>query len=293
MRRRNEVLVGIVTTLAVVSGLIGTLWLARGGLQPGYPLYVKFEWGSGLKQGQPVLLSGVNVGYVDGVSLQPDGWLVVRMRVRNNYHVPHGTTAAIEPNGFFGDMLIALKPSKPSLTSFAASDTIPAGKQATQLAEVLAHVDTITSNLAKLTTALNRELVDQSGIRDLHATLQETQALIAKLGKLADQQNAELTRTQLSLRRVADAVDSAKVNAALQGLADAGAATSELATDLKATSQRLDAVLAKVESGAGSAARLLNDDGLYRDTRALLQRLDSLTADFKRNPKKYVKLSIF
>ncbi len=293
MRRRNEVLVGIVTTIAVVAGIVGTLWLARGGLQPGYPLYVKFAWGAGLKQGQPVLLSGVNVGYVQSVALQTDGWLVVQMRVRRNYHVPHGTTAAIEPNGFFGDMLIALKPTKPSLTNFAPNDTVPSGKPATQLAEVLAHVDTITSNLAELSSALNAEFVGKSGIRDLHATLQETQALIAKLGKLADEQNAELTRTQQSLRRVADAVDSAKVNAALKGLTDAGNSTSALATDLKATSQRLDAVLAKVESGNGSAARLLNDDGLYRDTRALLQRLDSLTADFKRNPKKYVKLSIF
>ena len=293
MRRRNEVLVGIVTTIAVAAGIVGTLWLARGGLQPGYPLFVKFAWGAGLKQGQPVLLSGVNVGYVQSVALQPDGWLVVQMRVRKNYHVPHGTTAAIEPNGFFGDMLIALKPTKPSLTNFAPSDTVPSGKPATQLAEVLAHVDTITSNLAKLSSALNAEFVGKSGIRDLHATLQETQALIAKLGKLADQQNAELTRTQQSLRRVADAVDSAKVNAALKGLTDAGNSTSALATELKATSQRLDAVLAKVESGNGSVARLLNDDGLYRDTRALLQRLDSLTADFKKNPKKYVKLSIF
>jgi phospholipid/cholesterol/gamma-HCH transport system substrate-binding protein len=293
MRRRNEVLVGIVTTVAVVAAIIGTLWLARGGLQPGYPLFVKFTWGAGLKQGQPVLLSGVNVGYVQSVALQPDGWLVVHMRVRKNYKVPHGTTAAIEPNGFFGDMLIALKPSKPSLTNFAPNDTIPSGKPATQLAEVLAHVDTITANLAKLSSALNAEFVDRSGLRDLHATLQETKTLIATLGKVAEQQNAELTRTQLSLRRVADAVDSAKINATLKGLTDAGRSTTELATELKSTSQRLDSVLAKMDKGNGSAARLLNDDGLYRDTRALLQRLDSLTADFKKNPRKYIKLSIF
>jgi hypothetical protein len=32
---------------------------------------------------------------------------------------------------------------------------------------------------------------------------------------------------------------------------------------------------------------------MYRDTRALLQRLDSLTADFQRNPRKYIKFSVF
>jgi len=293
MRRRNEVFVGIVTTLAVVAGLLGTLWLARGGLQPSYPLFVKFAWGAGLRQGQPVLLSGVNVGYVDGVVLQPDGWLVVRLRVRKQYHVPHGTTAAIEPNGFFGDMLVALKPSKPSPTVFAARDTIPAGKPTAQIAEVLAHVDTITANVAKLTMALNREFTDQGGFRDLRATLRGTQQLVAELKQIAARQDAELARTQASLRRMASAVDSARVAAALASLSEAGHSTSELARDLQQTSRQLDAVLAKVDKGEGSAARLLNDDGLYRDTRALLQRLDSLTADFKRNPKKYIKLSIF
>lgn len=293
MRRRNEVLVGIVTTMAVVAGLIGTLWLARGGLQPGYPLYGKFAWGAGLKQGQPVLLSGVNVGYVEDVALQPDGWLVVRMRIRRNYHVPHGTTAAIEPNGFFGDMLIALKPSKPSQTQFAAGDTIPAGKQATQLGDVLAHVDTITANLSRLMVTLNREFVERNGFAKMHETITRSNELIARLSALAEQQNVELTKTQQSMRRVMNAVDSAKIDQTIRSLADAGKATTDLATELKATTARLDSVLAKADHGNGSAAKLLNDDGLYRDTRALLQRLDSLTADFKKNPRKYVKLSIF
>jgi len=293
MRRRNEVLVGIVTTIAVVAGLVGTLWLARGGLTPGYPLFVKFTWGAGLKQGQPVLLSGVNIGYVEDVKIQPDGWLVVRLRVRRQYHVPHGTTAAIEPNGFFGDMLIALKPTKPSPTTFAANDTIPAGRPAAQLADVLAHVDTITRNVAALTTTMNREFSDDAGFRDLRTTLRETGRLVVQLQGIAARQDAELTKTQESLRRVANAVDSARVNAALVSLTDAGRSTTQLTDELRKTAQQLDAVLAKADHGEGSAARLLNDDGLYRDTRALLQRLDSLTADFKKNPRKYVKLSIF
>ena len=54
MKRRDEVLVGIVSTISLVMGLLGALWLARGGLQPGYSLYAKFVWGAGLRTGQPV-----------------------------------------------------------------------------------------------------------------------------------------------------------------------------------------------------------------------------------------------
>jgi hypothetical protein len=37
----------------------------------------------------------------------------------------------------------------------------------------------------------------------------------------------------------------------------------------------------------------MNDPAMYNDVRALLQRLDSLTADFQKNPRKYIKFSIF
>ena len=66
-----------------------------------------------------------------------------------------------------------------------------------------------------------------------------------------------------------------------------------LGADLRTTAANLDAVLKKLEAGQGSAGLLLNDPGMYRDTRALLQRLDSLTADFQRNPRKYIKFSVF
>jgi phospholipid/cholesterol/gamma-HCH transport system substrate-binding protein len=55
----------------------------------------------------------------------------------------------------------------------------------------------------------------------------------------------------------------------------------------------MTALLSKMESGEGSAAKLLNDPGLYNDVRALVQRVDSLTADFKKNPRKYINLEIF
>ena len=143
MKQRDEVLVGIVATVALVMGFLGALWLARGGLAPGYPLHATFVWGAGLKQGQPVLLAGVTVGYVADVTLRPDGMLVVTMRVRKQYQVPKGTTATIEPNGFFGDMLVALHPSTPTTETFAIGDTVPPGLSSPSVGAVLSRVDSL------------------------------------------------------------------------------------------------------------------------------------------------------
>ena len=293
MKRRDEVLVGIVATAALALAVIGSLYLARGGLSPGYPVYSVFKWGSGLKQGQPVMLSGVTVGYVDGVEFRRDGHLIVGMRIYKQFGVPKGTTARVVPNGFFGDMMVAMQPTVPTDEAFVPGDTIPAGPPALQLSDVIARVDSIGADLQILTTALRSEFVDKGGLAEIRRTVVSANALITMLGEVAQAQSAELTKTQEALRRIANAVDSATVDSTMRGLKDAAGNVNLLATDLRTTTTRLNGVLAKLEHGDGSAGMLLNDEGMYRDVRSLLQRLDSLTTDFQRNPRKYIKLSIF
>lgn len=293
MKRRDEVLVGMVATVALVMGFMGALWLARGGLQPGYPLHAKFVWGAGLKQGQPVLLAGVNVGYVDDVNLRPDGMLVVTMRIRNEYEVPKGTTATIEPNGFFGDMLVALHPAGPAVDHFARGDTVPPGRASPAIGDILARVDTLAGHLTALTGALRKQLVEEDGLREIRGAINRANRVMADLQQIAAEQNEELKRTQAALRRVANAVDSVQIDSTISALKGAASSVTALSSDLHATTARLDTLLDRVTRGPGTAGRLVNDAGLYNDVRGTLQRLDSLMADFMKNPKKYVKLSIF
>ena len=293
MKRSNEILVGITATIALIIAVIGSLYLARGGLQPGYKLYAKFTWGAGLKQGQPVLLSGVNVGFVHGVEIRPDGLLIVELRVRKEYHIPQGTTATIEPNGFFGDQLVALHPDKPNPASLSPGDTLLAGRATPSIGDVLARVDTIAANFSVLTTSLRKEFVDANGFAELRRAVKSADGVMADLSKLATDQNAEFTKTQAALRKATSAIDSASIDSTLRSFKSAAANINTLTADLSATSAKLSATLDKVNNGQGSLGKLMNDPAMYDDIRKLLGRLDSLTADFKANPRKYIKLSIF
>lgn len=293
MKRRDEVLVGITATIAIIALVIGSLWLARGGLQQGYPLFAKFTWGAGLKQGQPVLLAGVNVGYVESVELRADGILIVKMRVRKNYHVPLGTTATIEPNGFFGDQLVALHPTQPNPRTFEPNDTLLSGRPTPQIGDVLARLDTVMGHISVLSKGLRTELVDNQGLADLHKTVTAASTLIAQLGEVARRQSDELSRTQAAMRRAVGAIDSSRIDSTLRSFSGAATNVSALTNDLRETTGKLDATLAKLNDGNGTASKLLNDPTLYSDVRSLVTRLDSLTADFKKNPRKYIKLSIF
>ena len=293
MKRSNEILVGITATAALILAVVGSLYLARGGLEPGYNLFAKFTWGAGLKQGQPVLLSGVSVGYVNSVEIRPDGLLIVQLRVRKEYKIPKGTTATIEPNGFFGDQLVALHPDKPNPESFSPGDTLLSGRATPSIGDVLARVDTIAANISVLTSSLKHELVETNGFADLRHAVKSADAMVADLSKLARDQNAELAKTQAALRRAASAVDSTAIDSTLRSFKSAAASINSLSADLSATSAKLNATIDRATNGNGSLGKLMNDPGLYNDVRSLVTRIDSLTADFKKNPRKYIQLSIF
>jgi phospholipid/cholesterol/gamma-HCH transport system substrate-binding protein len=293
MKTRDEILVGLVVTVAVVVTVLGSLWLARGGLSKGYPLYAKFPWGAGLKQGQPVMLVGVSAGYVDQVDLHQDGTLVTTLRIQKNYQVPITSRATVIPNGIFGDMAVALTPSKPDPRSYKPGDTVPIGPSSAGIAELTAKADSVMRSVNSITTALQHELVATGGIRDLRNTIGATNRLVVEFSAIAEEQSRQLSATMTSVRRATGAINPAKVDSTLTNFQTTSANLAQLSAQVKETSAKLDAVLAKVDSGPGSVAKLVNDPGAYNDVRALLQRMDSLLADIKKNPKRYINVKIF
>ena len=300
MKRRDEVLVGALLTVATAVALIGTIWLVRGGLSSGYPLYTKFAWGANLKQGQPVLLAGVSVGYVASVQLRDDGFLDVGLSVEKVRKVPKNSTASVKPIGIFGDASIALTPTGPSTLSYSPGDTVPAGKGETDIQSVLNRVDSIGATVSGMTKTLNAELIQSGGIRDIRkalanaATLSASAAaLSAQLQTIAAEQNRNVTTIMTSFKRAANAVDSASIDSTLKNFRKSSESLTRIASNLDSSSKRVDHLLGGIERGEGTVGKLMRDSLLYRDLRGLVTQADSVLADLKANPKKYINLRIF
>jgi phospholipid/cholesterol/gamma-HCH transport system substrate-binding protein len=235
----------------------------------------------------------VSVGYVDQVDLHQDGTLVTTLRIQKHYQVPVTSKATVIPNGIFGDMAIALTPSKPDPRSFKPGDTVPIGPSTPGIAELTSKADSVMRSVNAVTTALEHEMVATGGIRDLRNTIAATNRLVNDFSAIANEQSRQLSATMTSLRRATGAIDPAKVDSTVKNFRTASANLAEISSQIKETSGKLDAILAKVDSGPGSAAKLINDPGAYNDVRGLLQRMDSLLADIKKNPKRYINVKIF
>jgi phospholipid/cholesterol/gamma-HCH transport system substrate-binding protein len=318
MKRRDEVIVGVFVTVAVVVGVVGTLWLARRGYSKSYPMYAVFDWGNNVKTGQPVLLAGVQVGYVDQVHLDPAGVLDVALSIDKQWKIPEGTTATVQNEGFFGDKSVALHPclraqatvgvegaagAVPPATSstptcragafYPPGDTIPTGKPAPTIDQMLARVDSMSGSLSDVVKAFQVEMVQKNGVEDLHKTIQSTNALLLELHRVAEQQSAALTLTLATIRKSASALDSAALDTTVRNVAATTQNLKQMTSKLQETSARLDSVMESVAHGNGTVSKLLNDPSVYNDIHTLLARLDSLTADIKANPKRYINVRVF
>jgi phospholipid/cholesterol/gamma-HCH transport system substrate-binding protein len=294
MRRRDEVAVGVLLTIATAVVILGTLWLARGGLSTGYPLYTKFTWGQNLKQGQPVTLAGVRVGYVGNVDLRYDGYLDVMLRIDDDRKIPLGSIASVEPVGIFGDVQVALLPKLgPNPKSYASGDTVPAGPPTPSIGDVLSRVDSIGQSVNTMMKAMQSDFVQAGALRDLRTTIGKTAAFSAQLQAIAAEQNSNLSATLAAYRRAASALDSARIEATLENLRLTSSNITRLTADLDSGTAKLNGLMARVDRGEGTVGKLLTDTLLYHDIRGLVGRTDSLLADFKANPKKYINLRIF
>jgi phospholipid/cholesterol/gamma-HCH transport system substrate-binding protein len=300
MKRRDEVLVGVFLMAAVAIGLLGTLWLVRGGLSSGYPLYVKFAWGQNLKPGQPVLLAGVNVGGVRDVKLRDDGYLDVILRVNDGIKVPKNSFASVKPIGIFGDAAVGLTPKGPSSVSFAPNDTVPVGPSDTDIQAIMNRVDSIGATVQLMTKTLNAELVAAGGFKDMRKTMANAAELSAnasrlsvQLNAIAAEQNRNLSLTMASFRRAASAVDSAQIDSTLKNFRTSSASLTRIAANLDSTTKKVNVLVSGIERGEGTVGKFMKDTLLYRDLRGLVTQADSVLADLKANPKKYINLRIF
>lgn len=293
MRRRDEVLVGLFTTVAIVILALASIWLVRGGLNRGYLLHSRFSWGAGIKQGNPVWLVGVNVGTVDQVDLDPRGTLVVTYRIAREHRVPVGTRATIVPNGFFGDMAVAFTPEEPNPVFHNPGDTIPAGVPAAGLQGLMQRADTLSGAISVMMQSLREQLVDSGGIREMRRAATAMNRLLGTFNEVAQVQSREMQSTLVALRSRINAVDSARIDSAVRAMQASSASLQAFTGELQTASTRFNTLLTKMESGDGSMAKMLNDPGLYNDLRRVASRVDSLMLDLMANPRRYLKFSVF
>ena len=300
MKRTNEALVGLLLLLGGAVAVFGSIWLVRGSLGKGYPVYARFPWGAGLKPGQPVLLAGVTAGSIADVEYDPQGTVRVTLRMTRGFNIPKGSAAQSIAVGFFGDRAIAIEPIIGVTETIPAGDSVKVVRSGATTDDIIATGDSIAMDVRGITLPLRQQMTDSGGVRDVREILRSTSELTKQLNSVIMAQNAQLTmamtsvnRSLKALERTTAAFDSMRVDSLQRNAGRATANVAAITDSLRITMRSINATMARLERGEGTAGKLLSDSLLYNDIRRLVIRVDSVTADFKRDPRKFIKFSVF
>lgn len=74
---------------------------------------------------------------------------------------------------------------------------------------------------------------------------------------------------------------------------DLAAQTSDFINKISILSDELKILIHNINDGAGTLGKLARDPALYERTTSLIDKIESLTDEIKKNPKKFFKFSIF
>jgi phospholipid/cholesterol/gamma-HCH transport system substrate-binding protein len=276
-------------------------------------LYAKFPAVEGLLEANPVICNGLVIGNVYKTEPADElmSSILVTIRITENVKIPTDSRAVIKGNllgtpavvinkgmaatyfnkgdtiptiaasGFMSEVLDQLGPTQQKLNNALggldtllnkANGTLDARTQQ-NIQQSIAHLSTITANLAQATASLNALMKEQNSaitgaIANLEATSRQVKEGTQPLPAIM--QNMEKFSTNLSEADI-----------------------KKIVNDLNGTIASLNTTLAKLNQKDNSIGALMNDKKLYDNLASTTNSLNLLLQDLRLHPKRYVNVSVF
>jgi len=205
-----------------------------------FHLKARFKTVSGLKEGNNVRFSGINVGTVDGIELITDTSVMVDLVIKNNVQqfIKTDAFASIGSDGLMGDKVLTISPGIAG--SQVKNNDIIQSKSAVEIADIMASLKTsvdnagvITAQLAQLSYKLNngngalaKMISDEGFSNSLQNTLTNLQTSTGEFaqfttnlndGKLAVKLDSTMSNLQAGTKGLSDNMDAVKNSFLLRG----------------------------------------------------------------------------
>ena len=285
---KQEIGVGALVLMGLAVFTVGLFWLTGRSIKStGVKADVVFSNVSGLKQGDPVMVSGVKKGRVQSVKLQRVGRVEVVLELASDVKPRVDASASVGSTDFFGARFVDFSPGddqKPYLQDgHAIVGTTPPA-----LMDVATGVATRANELIGNASGI----VNQQLAEDIHNTLVATQRGLNVLNEAGSgSMIRQTTATLASVERVMARIDTILGNG--KRIDSLGANITDLTNELSHATASLNGLLAKVNKGEGTLGRLASDSTLYNDLHKTLNALTDLLTDLKERPGRYVHVKVF
>ena len=328
-RRRSDVAVGAAVLLGILLIVFGTLYLKGDpfGAEERVVVARFIEVGS-LLQGSTVKLRGVPIGAVDRIELEPAGGAVlVTMSVDADVQFPEDAAVLLAPESMFGDWHAEVVPRArfPQYNFLEAPDPqVLPGAALPDISRLTAVADEIAQNMKTLSDRVELAFTEETALQvrraienigqvseELSGLIEGQQRTFVDVAENLQTTARALEVTALTVQRTFAEAETAIGNGRLDRImgniesssANADSLVNELLAstqELRAIAQRADTtfmamgeITAAIERGEGTLGMLVRDTVLYRSLVESNIEMQALLADIRKNPRRYINLTIF
>ncbi len=275
--RKTEIVVGFTITLALLILAIGIVLGKRIDLfSSRVYLNIAFSNISGIEQGDPVVIRGVDAGRVENIKLDAEH-VILRISIKKSIPLYSDVEFTIESRELMGGKQIVIYPGESGQSTdihqmFRGKIRGDLGLLLSKGEELIARFDSVLSKTNKLFHS-----------EDIVQILRNLQEGTLQVTGLLKENRKNLTNTISRLNKVTHQIETDSTAAHL----------GRLVTDLDSAAVMVHKIARRMNSEEGTVGKLLRDRSLYDQLVVTFTDLDSLITDIKANPKKYIKVSLF
>ncbi|MCM1300949.1 MAG: MlaD family protein [Alistipes senegalensis] len=265
--------------------------------------YAAYDQVSGVQHASPIMMKGVKIGTVTGIAFDPSmsDKVVLQLTVQRRYRLPEDSEAKIFSNGLMGNKAIEIIYGA-SQAYLRSGDTLRAGRDRDLMDMAGSELDFFKQQFSKIATDLTATLENLNGLLERNAanidgTLGNLNALSGDMASVLDAEKGHLRQAIADLSRFAGTLgeNSGQIDSLIGNLNrfSAQLTDEQIVARLGSAVDELTTLLASIEHGDGTMARIVNDPALYESVNGAVENLSALLADMKQYPGRYVHLSVF
>ena len=262
--------------------------------------YVNFDNVEGLAKSAPVTLNGLAIGKVNTISINPkNGKLEVELQITTDFPISATSKAVLYEPGLIGGKQILIEPDftnptlakngqllvgdiKLSLSASIQEKLVPLQEKFEKVIVEVDHLLSGVNNVLDETTQKELKIT----LSELSKTMKQVNAATSTASNMLNENKSDLRTVVANFKKVSS--DFTKISDSLNK-ADLG----KTVTRFNSTLTKVDAILADLQSGKGSAGKLLKDDNLYNKLKATTKEMELLLQDVRLYPTRYINVSVF
>ncbi|MFO7717677.1 MAG: MlaD family protein [Thermodesulfobacteriota bacterium] len=297
-----EIKVGIFVCIALVALGYMSMQVGQGffGDRDMKNVRVEFDNVTGLKQGAPVEIAGIDVGQVKSIGLS-QGKAELTLALNQDVDVPADVQAVIRTRGMLGDKFVELRGGSSGMPELEEGQRITRSSSPEDLDQLLQKVGQIADDISTVSRSVSNVFGGEQGEAELQSVMDNVRELTGTLNGLV-QQNAESVQRivanldgftadmqEMSAQNkegVGKAVEDLSAFAAnmreitgenKEGVQRIVANLDHASGQLQHTMQAMQNVLGKVDEGEGTLGTMVNDKEMAYDLKKTMTSLESVS----------------